>query len=240
MLAACAELAALTLPIHHAYGIGLAASLLLGIILAARGLSGLALPGTALVLLLPMLLLRLLTLPMGEACFSPMRSAIGAAASGISYGALNAAMLTGALPLLLPMKAPQRRRAVLLFTLLFAALLALGIAVLRRHRQAAFFHSLPFVMLSRSLGKTGYYLCAACLYAAALSTLCAMLAGLWHMLPGIRGMFVSALGCLFFAFWGFSVLVARGYPALGAVCAALLGLLCLPLQFPQKASSSAR
>ena len=242
MLAACAELAALTLPLRHAFGLGMIASILLGGFLAARSISGLALPGAALALLLPALLLRLLRLPAGEACFSPAEGPIRAAASGLTYGALNAAQLAGALPMLLSLKGRERRRAVLLFTLLFGALLALGTAVLHRHRQIIFAQPLPLVYLSRALGKPGFYLCALCLYAAALSTLCAMLTGLMHMLPGSA--LVPSLCCVLFARLGFGKLVARGYPVLGALCAALLLLLCLPLPSAegtaQKASSSSR
>ncbi len=102
MLAACAELSALTLPVMHAYGLGLSFSLLLGAALAYAGLGGLALPGAALCALLPVLLLRLLALPAGEACFSPSAfQPVHACADGAIYGALNAAMLTGAMPMLL-------------------------------------------------------------------------------------------------------------------------------------------
>ena len=48
MLAACAEIAALTLHIHGAYALGLIASLLLSMALCRRALAGLALPGALL------------------------------------------------------------------------------------------------------------------------------------------------------------------------------------------------
>lgn len=227
MLCACAELFALTLPVHHAYGIGLAASLIAGMLLSARGVFGLALPGAALCLLLPVLLLRLLGLPGGEAGFSPRGHALHAAASGVAYGALNTAMLLGTLPLLLRLKKGQRLRAVGLFTLLFTLMLTLGVAVLNSHRQAAMMQALPFVSLSRELGKSGYMLCALSMYAAALSTLCSMLAGLMQMLPG-KSPWAAALCCLFFSLFGFGSLVTRGYPVLGALCAGLMALLCLP------------
>ena len=239
MLAACAELAALLLPIRHSYGVGLLASLLLGALLCRCRLHGLALPGALLTAGLPVLLIRLLALPAGEACFSPVRSAVRAAGSGLSYGALSAAQLAGTLPLLLPLRRRQRRHAAMLFALLFGALLLLGVAVLRRHRQAALFQRLPFVYLCRSLGRAGYLLCAFCLYAAALSTLCAMLAALRPLLR-TGSVWPGALCCLVLARMGFGTLIARGYPALGALCAALLLLLCLPCRAPQKVSSSSR
>jgi len=233
MLAACAELAALLLPIRHAYGVGMALSLLASAWLAARGLSGLALPGAALCALLPVLLIRLLRLPGGEAAFAPIGYALHAAASGLCYGALNASMVCGALPLLLPLKRRQRAWAALLFAGAFMLLLALGVCTLSLHRQAASGQALPLVYLSRSLGKGGYSLCAGTLYAAALSTLCAMLAGLSHR-RSRGGMLLPAALCLLFARAGFSDLVERAYPTLGWLCAALLGLLCLPLPAPKE------
>ena len=231
MLAACAELCALLLPFHHAYGLGLWASLLLGALLAARGLTALALPGASLCVLLPALLVQLLITPAGEACFAPAAHLLSAGADGMVYAALNAALLAGALPMLLRLDAGQRRRAVGLFALLFGTLLTLAVAVLARHRQAAAGQTLPLVALSRLLGKGGYFLCAGAMYAAALSTLCALLAALVHMLPpGRSAPWLAAALCLFFSRFGFSALVERGYPVLGALCAALLVLLCVPVQ----------
>lgn len=230
MLAACAELTALVLPLRHAYALGLVLSLLMGTLLAWQGIAGLALPGAALCIALPVLLIRLLGCPTGEACFSPASRVIDAGADGAVYGALNAAMLVGAMGLLLGKSPRQRRSAACLFALLFGVLLSLGVAVLRRHRQAAFSQNLPFVSLSRMLGQSGYFLCAASMYCAALSTLCAMLAGLMRMLPARRAAVPAAAAlCLLFALFGFGTLVERGYPFLGALCAALMGLLCLPL-----------
>ena len=82
MLAACAELTALLLPVRHAYGLGLWVSLLLGVLLAARGLTALALPGAALCALLPALLVRLLLAPSGEACYDPAAQLHAAGSDG--------------------------------------------------------------------------------------------------------------------------------------------------------------
>ena len=235
MLAACAELTALVLPLRHAYGLGLALSLLLGVALALCGPGGLALPGAALCVLLPVLLARLLACPVGEACFSPAARLLDAGADGVVYAALNAAMLAGALSLLLPLSRAQRRRAASLFALLFGAVLSLGIAVLTRHRQAAALQPLPFVVLARMLGRGGYLLCAGAMYAAALSTLCAMLTALLRMLPdrAFAPPLAAALCCLP-SCMGFVRIVEHAYPALGALCAALLALLCLPLPQPRQ------
>lgn len=238
MLCACAELGALILPMRHAYGTAMTFSLLAGLVCAHRGINGLALPGALLTALLPVLLVRLLGIKSGEACFLPAMSPdlpVRPAVDGMAYGALNAAMLAGMLPSLLSLKAPDRRKAVALFTLLFGALLLLGVLVCRSHMAEIYMQPMPFVFLSRSLGKSGYLLLSACLYAAAFSTLCAMLLGMQRLLPFAKkhGLILSAVLCLLFARIGFGPLVSRGYPVLGALCAGLLLVLCLP-GCPQK------
>lgn len=249
MLSACAELGALVLPTRHAYGLCMGFTLALGAVLAFLGIPGLAAAGAGLCALLPVLLLRLLSLPAGEACFLPAMTPdlpVRACVDGAAYGALNAAMLAGALPMLLTLKPGRRRKASLLFCALFGALLLLGTLVCRHHRQAIALMPLPFVYLSRALGAGGYTLVALCMYAAALSTLCTMLCALARCLPLPRptSLALGAVACLLFAMIGFGRIVQSGYPVLGALCAALMLLLCLPLPTssfaPQEASQSSR
>ena len=211
----------------------------------AAGAAILAAVGAGLCALLPLLLLRLLAIPVGEACFLPAMTAdlpVRAAVDGAVYGALNAAMLVGATPLLLTLGREKRRRASLLFCALFGVLLMLGTAVCRQHRQAIAMQPLPFVFLSHSLGAGGYALVALCMYAAALSTLCAMLCALVRLLPLPRAgsMAVCAASCLAFALLGFGRIVQSAYPVLGVLCAALMLLLCLPLPARQEARPSRR
>ena len=231
MLAACAELCALTLPIPHAYGLGMGISLPLALLLARRNMRGLALPGAALLVFLPVLFLRLFSLPAGEACFYPAMAPdfpVRALTDGVFYAALNAAMLLGMAPMLLSLKKQQRQHAVFLFAILFFALLFLGSAVLSRHPALALSHPMPFLALSRELSG-GYLLIALCMYAAAFSTLVAMMASLLGMLPLPRPPADAAVTAtvLLFARAGFSWLVQSAYPVLGAVCAGLLFLLCV-------------
>ena len=165
-----------------------------------------------------------------------------AALDGALYAALNAAMMAGALPTLLALSARKRRACVALLVLLFGLLLTLGMLVCQRHLQSVAMQPLPFVWLSRRLGSGGYLLVALCLYAAALSTLCAMLCAMANLLPrglktGAR-LILSALLCAALARVGFGRIVQSGYPILGALCAALLLLLALPAR--QDASISAR
>ena len=232
MLAACAELGALTLPIRHAYALSMGVSLLLAAFSVLLGISGLALPGAALALLLPLLLLRLWALPVGEACFLPAMTPdlpIRAMTDGTTYGALAATQTAALLPPLAAYPRKKRLRALLLFTLLFGSMLALGIAVCRRHLPAVVHQPLPFVYLSRSLGASGYCLVTLCMYAAALSTLCAMLRALTPPQSGIQGALLAAVCCLLLSQVGFDALIAHGYPLLGALCTGLLLVLCLPI-----------
>ena len=245
MLAACAELSALVWPIRPAYAAGFFITLPLAVWLAAHEARGLAAVGGALCALTPVLLVRLLCLPEGEACFfpaGPPDRVLRAALDGALYAALNAAMMAGALPTLLALSARKRRACVALLVLLFGLLLTLGMLVCQRHIQSVAMQPLPFVWLSRRLGSGGYLLVALCLYAAALSTLCAMLCAMANLLPrglktGAR-LILSALLCAALARVGFGRIVQSGYPILGALCAALLLLLALPAR--QDASMSAR
>ena len=212
MLAACAELCALVLPLRHAYGIGMGAALFLSLLLTPKKTRGLAAAGAALCALLPVLLMRLYC--------------IHALADGVSYAALNAALLLGTAPMLLSLQKPMRTRAVLLFSLCFSLLLCLACAVCMKHRQIALSHPMPFLALSMQLGA--YLPFALCMYAAAFSTLLALESGMRSMLPlkTAPALFVVCAVCLFFARMGFASLIQSAYPVLGAVCAGLLLLLC--------------
>lgn len=232
MLAACAELGALLMPFRQAYALSMGGSLLLALLFALLGLSGIALPGALLAVILPLLLARLWALPMGEACFLPAMTPdlpIRAITDGTVYGALSAAQLAGMLAQLAAQPRKRRMHAVLLFTLLFGGMLYLGTAVCRRHMPAIIHQPLPFVYLSRALGASGYRLVALCMYAAALSTLCAMLRALMPAMPNLRHALDAAAACLLISLLGFDTLIARGYPLLGALCAGLLLVLCLPI-----------
>jgi len=139
-------------------------------------------------------------------------------------------MLGPMLPMLLRFPPQRRRQTVFLFALLFGALLSLAAAVCKRHMAAVFMQPMPFVFLSRGFGKSGYLLLCACMLAAAFSTLLAMLCAMRRLLPESfpAALPLSAACCLLFAAIGFGPLVSSGYPVLGALCAGLLFILCLP------------
>lgn len=233
MLTACAELGALMLPVRGAYPLSLLGTLILAAAFSALGFFGLALPGALLCMALPALLLRLLALPAGEACFLAAMTPdlpVRALTDGVAYGALCAAQLAGLLSRFCDQDTRTHRRSVLLFTLLLGCMLSLGTQVCRRHLPAIVHQPLPFVYLSRSLGPSGYMPVALCMYIAALSTLCAMLHALMQALPsGVLGVCLAALCCLIPSAIGFDMLIAHGYPLLGTLCAGLLLVLCLPI-----------
>jgi len=231
MLCACGEIGSLILPIRHAYGLTLMLSLVLSMLFVRHGLNGLSIPGMLLCALLPLLFVLLLMPGKGEACFLPAMTPdlpVRAFSDAAAYGALNAAMLAGMLPALLALDAGSRKKAVALFLLLFGSILLLGIGVCRKHMTEIFMQPMPFVFLSRKLGEMGYLLLGACLYISAFSTLCAMLCGMQKLLGHAAGMLIPIAACILFACVGFGPLVSGGYPVLGALCAGLLFVLCLP------------
>lgn len=236
MLSAMGETGALLFPLRPAYALTIAAALVLGMLLSRFQMGGAALPGALLCLLLPALLLPLLEPTGAEACFLPAMAPdlpVRPLMDGVAYGALNAAMLCPMLPMLLRLPPRRRRQAVGAFSLLFGLLLFLAVSVCRRHMAEIFMQPLPFVFLSRRLGHGGYVLLCACMLASAFSTFVAMLLAMRRLLPPAlfsspAALPLCALVCLLFALIGFGPLIACGYPVLGALCAGLLFLLCLP------------
>lgn len=232
MLAALSELGALMLPVRHAYALSMAFSLLLALMLSLQGICGLALPGALLAFLFSLLLMRLWRLPAGEACFLPMMAPdlpVRASLDGAVYGALSSAQMAGLLTQLSAQPAKTRFRATALFLVFFGLMLSAGTAVCQRHLPALIHQTLPFVSLSRSLGFSGYMLVALSMYAAALSTLCAMLRALMPPGGGLRHALWGAGACLLLSLIGFDAIIAHGYPLLGALCAGLLLVLCMPV-----------
>lgn len=246
MLAACAELSALVWPIRPAYAAGFFITLPLAVWLAAHEARGLAAVGRG-ALRADACSARPPAVPAGgRGLLFPGGAARPGAPRRAGRGALcraerrhdggRAADAAGAFRA----KTPRLRRAAhpALRPAADAGDARLPKAPSER-RDAA---GLPFVWLSRRLGSGGYLLVALCLYAAALSTLCAMLCAMANLLPrglktGAR-LILSALLCAALARVGFGRIVQSGYPILGALCAALLLLLALPAR--QDASMSAR
>lgn len=209
MLAGTGEIVETALP--GARYAGMAATLLAGWMLARRTESGLAWVSR-------LLLAGLAALLLCGACLPPMRAAgetdtdiAQGLLRAVTYGGFNAALLQ---PLLTqcPMPERPRRRSLRGACALLACLLAAGQAVLRRH-QAIAGAAMPFLEISRQLGRTGTLLAGFCLYLAALSTLTACLRVL-------RGWWIAGIAAA--ALCGFTGVVDAAYPLLGAGCAAML------------------
>lgn len=220
MLSAAGEIAALSLPFRGAYPVGILATLALaaacgrknGMAAISRLMTGAVVALMALGCLLP---------PLSGVRVDPPGGWSGAAAallSGVCYGGFNAAL---AVPLLEKPEGRGSRSALWTGCGVILLLLALGLAVFRRH-PALLGETLPFVRLSAQMGRTGCCLGAAALYLAVLTTLMVCLAGLRTML---RGGWLLALGA---SLAGFGGLVDRAYPLLGGAC-----LVCLALEHRQ-------
>lgn len=218
MLAAAGEIASLTLPIHGAGWLGMAATLALSWWLAYRTLTGLKWVSGMLLLVMAVTVCIGLVLPPVKAVTVVTLSVPKALLSGCAYGGFNAALQSS---LLAGTDAdrPLRRRALLRACAGLMVLLGLGNAVLLRH-PALLGEPMPFVQLLGRLGKPGYWLGAACLYLAVLSTLTACLRSLERNRWRILGICAASLA-------GFGGVVEGVYPLIGMACLlALLGAKC--------------
>ena len=214
MLSGAGEIAALVLPLHGAYWLGMVATLLIAWLLAHRTTAGLAWVSRIMLCVFVAMICAGLLLPGSRAVQIERTSIPMALVRGACYGGFNAALLipvmrkSGALPPNARRQALTRAGAILLL------LLALGNAVLLRH-PALLYEPMPFVRLLDGWGKWGYYLSAACLYLAILSTLTACLRGLGKRLLAVVAVVLVALN-------GFDAVVEHAYSALGAACCLML------------------
>lgn len=222
MLAGAGEVAALTIPVHSAYWLGMAATLLLAYLLAQRTIAGLAWVSRMMLAVLLILLLTGLTLP-------PMRAAALASADvpaalvrGVAYGGFNAALMRPVMEGATDAGQKSRRRSLFMACVMTGALLMAGQAVLMRH-PALLGEAMPFVRLMAQLGQAGYALGAAALYLAILSTLTVCIRSLGGGVFTLAGIILTAL-------LGFSGVVDLAYPFLGGACAVMLALALLSRQ----------
>lgn len=218
MLAGAGDVAALTLPVHGAYWLGMAGTLLLAWLLAQRTLTGLAWVGRGLLAALALLIvLGLWRKPM-EAVALTEASIPMALLRGVTYGGFNAALLH---PVMTSSPLPQREKqlGLLAACCMTAALLTAGNAVLLRH-PALMGEAMPFVQLMAGLGQTGYALGAISLYLAVLSTLTACIRSL-------GGGWLTMAGIVLTALLGFTGVVDAAYPLLGGACTVMLAAMRL-------------
>ncbi len=236
MLSAMGELAALALPVHHAYALGLLATLAAAGWLARRGLSAMAALG---LWLLPACLvlygLLLYRRPAARAFLpgEPLPVHIWHTLPlAVAYAAMNVALAGGVL-----CELGQGRsrgsvaRVCCLCALVLLVLLLAANAVLLPQASALSGAALPMVLLARPLGAVGYWACIAALSLAVMSTLIALLRTLARMLmPVLPGRWVwPAALCLplLTALVGFVRLGGHMYPVMGALSALLFAWILL-------------
>lgn len=224
MTAAAGELWALTIPLRHARSMGMLFSL--GCCMAASGRPERAMTALG-YLLLPVLLLAL-TLCMRAPASPEMspsapgaRDAAQAVAGCFAYAGMNGMLALGIME-----KAGRdcsRRRncrcAVWAGGAVTALLLLCNRALLPH--AALRDEPLPLVVLLRVYGTEGYYLAAAVLYLAVITTLIAVLRGLRDRTARILPRFsclVTGLAVAAVSLCGFERIVAVAYPVLGLMC----------------------
>ena len=222
MLAAAGDVCALTIPIFYAREIGMAVTLLAAFFLSGRSVRALSLPSA---LLLPLLLSALLLTQNGTPSQQIWPTADVFAVGSIkalAYAGMNTALSSGVLCDMqknLDKKALWRTCAWLFFSVLL--LLLLGVRALQGADNEVMQSALPFVFLLRGYGKTGFYLAAALLYFASMSTLVALLRALLRS-SSVRapryGRALVFLCILLTAFMGLQTLVENLYPILGLIC----------------------
>lgn len=216
MLACAGEIAALALPIHGAYGIGV--MMTTAMVVWANGRSGI-LSGVSRVLTIFLLVL------LGAGCLFPGEGvALGqsgsvpmAALSGLCYGSFNAAL---AVPIVAELRPEQLRPALRRAGLVLGLLLIIGNAAMLCHPEAQG-QTVPLIQLAGHWGKTGYAVCCITMSLAVLTTAIAADKGLAAMLPKRLRLLGPCL-MLTAALVGFRGIVEWLYPALGAACFLLL------------------
>jgi len=205
----------LTIPVHGAYWLGMAATLLLAYLLAQRTIAGLAWVSRMMLAVLLILLLTGLTLPPMRAAALASADVPAALARGVAYGGFNAALMRPVMEGATD-AGQKSRRSLLMACVMTGGLLMAGQAVLMRH-PALLDDAMPFVRLMAQLGRAGYVLGAAALYLAILSTLTVCIRSLSGGVLPLAGIILTAL-------LGFSGVVDLAYPLLGGACAVMLTL----------------
>ena len=222
MLAAAGEIAALTVPLHGAYWMGLLSTLCLAWWLSERRLAGLAMISRGLTVCLLAVMTMGLMLPRLRGVWMEDVPAWSQAPvsllRGLCYGGFNAALASPVLNEAAEALSPrEKRRCALRVSLILSAVLALGNGVLLRH-PALLGAPLPYVTMLSRWGQWGMALGALALYLAVLTTLTACLRGLQGLLrwrwPFLLPMLVALLG--------FAGAVDGLYPLLGGGCFLLL------------------
>ena len=240
MLAAAGEIFALIWPWQYGYWIGVLYTLALVLYCVGGSIRPVEAAGVLMLPALLMILILAFSLPQGqEGALMETVPLPKAFSQAIAYGALN---ITLAAAVLMEtgreLNCRCRCRAVVWLGVSLAALLCLGNGALLRHPEAHH-QALPFVQLLRPFGRLGYYLGAAGLYLAVLTTLLAAARGMTGLVresfPKIPAAAITGAAMLLLSLGGFSGLVEKAYPILGYVC---LGILLWIAASPKKEKAS--
>ncbi len=229
MVAAGGELWALTVPLHSAYTLGMVCTLGLGLLSMRYGMKPLSYLGWALVPLMLAAFVLCMGLPSAKEGGAPPVLGFAQNATGIigalCYAGFNITLALGVLCDVGQDCSPRKGcRTAAWAGGALGALLLLANAAFLPHLATVDNAALPTVLLLREYGLTGFYLSAAMLYLAILTTLLAVMQGLYSLLqsrtrhPGC----IMTVALLIVALGGFERIVSVAYPALGALCFVLL------------------
>lgn len=226
MLAATGEAFALMLPVCRAYGLGMALTAAACFLLRGCGLEPLAWVGALLAPCCAALFAMILRAPVAERTrpwLTAEPSLPRAMLAAACYASFNAAFCTGAL-CEIGMRRNEEEHGLISAqaALCIGALLALGCTALYRHGESVRYAPLPVVALSRAFGATGYWLCAAALLAAVVTSYGASVRALARMIPakfGERTAWILALAATAAAArLRLDGIIGGLYPLLGALC----------------------
>ncbi len=230
MLAAGAELGALTFPVRHSHLLGFLLTLLAAL---AAVLSGFRILSGMGALLVPLTFLYFFAMAArGE---YPVEFAadgfLPAVPMGLIYAAFNGALAGGTVCSAGLSGASPAQTARLTGGILFI-LLACANSALLRAGDAVRQMSMPSVVLAANWGVFGYYASITVMWLAILTTLTAMLHTIASQMTcaGVRklpAVCISLLGAALISVCGFSSLVSAVYPLLGWVCGFTLVALML-------------
>ncbi len=228
MTAAAGELAALTLPMGYARSMGALLTLALCMALSGHSLTVLKRMGC---ILMPLILLAWILCirapkPDAAALWEEKKSVLPGVAAALCYSAMNVMLSAGVL-CEAGRQCSKKERFIVSIGIGCAAglLLGLGNFAFFPHRFELMEAPLPTVMLLRSYGKMGYYLSAAVLYLAAMTTLISVIQGISEVFPERiqkRKRAICFLVTAALSLCGFGGIVASAYPLAGGI-----SLVCL-------------
>ena len=211
MLSGSGEIAALVLPFKFSYWIGIVVTLALACLLAYRTDSGLSWLGRGLLAILFTLLLIALTLPGTDTAVISASSPWQALGRSLCYSGFNAALL---IPVLQRRHSVHHKASLIGMGIIFSVLLCVGNLAFQLHPEIIH-ETMPFVTLTRQLGKPSFYLCTLCIYMGILSTLTACLRSLGQS-------WLALVSVVIVSCFGFGTVVEHAYTLIGGLCFLLL------------------